>query len=134
MITPGLRAILIAESTVAAIAGNRVFVNQALQDTPTPYITLATIDTDPMLALDGTYGMRRAEVDVDCWANTYIDAKRLANAVSAFLSDYDGAAGGVIIDSVQWMDESDGPQTPADGTQLGRHLVTLSFVIHFTPQ
>lgn len=133
MITPGLRSILIADSAVSAIVGTRVFVNQALQGSPTPYITIATIDTDPMLALDGTYGMRRVEVDVDCWAANYIDAKRMADAVTNHLSDFEGTAGDVTINAVQWLDESDGPQTPADGKQIGKHLVTLSFAIHYTP-
>lgn len=133
MITPGLRSLLLAEATITDLVGQRVYVNQADQSAASPYIVISTIDTNPMLALDGTYGMRSAEIDIDCWAAGYIDAKTVAKAVLAYLADYKGAAGAVTIDAVQWIDEDDGPQSPTDGKQLGRHLVTLEFVIQFTP-
>jgi hypothetical protein len=134
MITHGLRSLLLADAGIAALVGQRVYVNQAAQTAALPYIVITQIDLDPMLALDGTYGMQSAEIDVDCYGMNHVTAAAVAAAVKAKLNDYSGAAGDDdMIDAVLLLDENDGPLAPNDGTQTGRHLVTVEYEVQFTP-
>lgn len=138
-IKDGLRTLMLAESTITALCPaqtlkglslSAVFVDKAEQGAKPPFIIISRIGSDPMLALDGTYGMKSTEIDIDCYEATPTKAEALATAVSTYLDDYTGAAGGSdTIDAVMLEDTNDFLVPEEDGKDNLRHVVTLSFTI-----
>jgi len=57
----------------------------------------------------------------------------LADAVRVFLDDYSGTAGSETIGAVLLNDESDDYEPPADGSDVGIHVVTLDVTIQYNP-
>ena len=138
-IKSGLRTLLLAEATITAlcpaqtlkgVSRDSIFVDKAAQGAKPPFIIISRIGSDPLLALDGTYGMRSTEIDIDCYEATGPEAESLATAVSNYLDDYSGAAGGSdTIDAVLLDDTNDFLVPEEDGKDNIRHVVTLSFTI-----
>lgn len=138
-IKTGLRTLLLAESTVTALCPSQtikgasrgsIFVRKAEQGAKPPFIIITRIDNDPLLALDGTYGMESSEVDIDCYEYTDVKAEALADAVSDYLDDFSGAAGGSdTIDAVLLESRNDFEVPEDDGSDRVRYVVTLSFTI-----
>lgn len=88
-----LRALLRADTAVAAIVGTRVDWNTRPQGDALPAITLHRITGSPGYHVAGSDGLYESVVQVDCWASSFPAAKTLARAVEAALS---GHIGGVF--------------------------------------
>ncbi|MGR3452880.1 DUF3168 domain-containing protein [Pseudooceanicola sp.] len=87
-----LRALLLADSGVTALASDRVNFGAHPQGEPLPAVVLNTISGAEGYTLSGPDGLLQARVQVDVYALTYGDAKRLARAVIAVLSGYSGGS------------------------------------------
>lgn len=75
------RSVLIADSAVAAIAGSRISPVYRSQDVPVPAVTLSNVGKSPINALNTYAGIDSNRVQADCWADTYTQARQLAEAV-----------------------------------------------------
>ncbi len=105
----GLYARLIAGST---LAGVRVYPRTPQKPT-FPLIRYQRITTTRQLALDGAVGVTGATIQVDCMAESYSDAKTLADEVRVLLHAYTGAwstltARLVKLDTETDLSEQDG--------------------------
>jgi len=92
------RAILLASSGVTALCGNRIDFGSNAPGAPNPRIVLWTIGDTEGLTQDGPDGLSVGRVQVDCYGDTYISAKRLSRAVRAALDGYsDSGFQGVFL-------------------------------------
>lgn len=138
-IKDGLRTLLLAQSSITTLAPAQtikgqsisgIFVDRPIQGFKPPFIVISRAGHDPYKAFDGTTGLRSTEIDIDCFEYTEPEAEALATAVSDYLKDYTGAAGGSdTIDAVLWDDVNDFVNSEQDGKDLWRFAVTLSFTI-----
>lgn len=138
----GLRTLLLARPQVRAlipdktVGNNRfpcVFVEHAPQGVTPPFILIHLIAFDPMKALDGTSGMTRTEVDIDCYSVNVAGAHAIARQVEAYLKDYTGSAGtDDTINSVLWNGKRFDRVRFIDGRDVVQNIVSLSFEIFST--
>lgn len=128
----GLRTLLLAEGTITALCSTRIYLGRAPQKPTLPYLVMTNLRTDPLKALDGTYGMGTKDFDLDCVAATQPGAQALADAVMEYLDDYTGAAGSHTINAVLINDQSEDAIEPADSSDTWSHVVTVDATLHYT--
>jgi hypothetical protein len=95
-----LIAKLLATPGVAGLAGTRVYPGSRPQGSPLPALVFSLIDGMPLYADDGEVGLAQSRVQIDCWADSYADAKTLARSVKAALSGFVGMSGGVDFPTI----------------------------------
>lgn len=98
---------LLADTGVAAIAGARVFPGMRPQGSALPAAVLNRISGGPLYADDGEVGLEQARIQIDCWAETYTGAKKLARAVTACLSAFEGMVGTTTFEFIELDIERD---------------------------
>ena len=98
---------LLADAGVAAIVGTRVFPGMRPQGSALPAAVLNRISGGPLYADDGEVGLEQARIQIDCWADTYTAAKKLARAVTACLSAFDGTVGTTTFEFIELDIERD---------------------------
>lgn len=104
----GIIELLLAGPAVSALVGTRVYPLSRPQGAPYPVITVQRITGAPLYADDGEAGLINGRVQIDCYGETYPDAKTLAAAVKTTLSAVaDVTAGGVDFLYVLVEDERD---------------------------
>lgn len=115
---PRIFTILTGYSGVSAIVDTRVFPLVLPQKAALPAISYLRVDGVQDANLSGNSGMEAVRVQVDCWAQTYAQAKTLAGAVA------DAMAAGFGSECV-WLSDRDQYE---DGAKVFR--VILEFSIH----
>lgn len=133
MITEGLRTLLLGESSVTDIAGQKVYGEWAAQSVGPPYVIISRTSDDPQGDLTQTSGKRIAQFDVECHGKTGSQAASLAKAVADFLKDYTGAAGDETIEAVAYNGENDDTLGPQEGEQHPSFATILDLTVIYTP-
>lgn len=106
-------ALLLNDSAVSLIAGQRVNWSERGQGAALPAVVLHRISGVRDYHMEGASGLVQSRVQADCWASTYKDAVRLSRAVRAALSGYRaGDTQGAFIDA-----ERQSVEKEADGAQ-----------------
>lgn len=90
-----LRALMLADSGLAAIVGNRINFGEHPQGAGHPAIVLTTISNEVYMHMNGKGGLEESRVQVDAYGKTYGDAKRAARAAIKLLHFYRG--GGFLL-------------------------------------
>jgi hypothetical protein len=72
------------------LAGGRVFFLVAKQNETTPFIIIQTVSSDRWRDINDPSGMAQATVQIDCYADTFMDAKQLSGQIEAILDGYRG--------------------------------------------
>jgi hypothetical protein len=62
---------LLGDSSIAALAGSRIYPASRAQGADLPTIAIQRISGGPLYADDGEVGLQEARVQVDCWGDTY---------------------------------------------------------------
>lgn len=100
MFEKAIRARMLSSAAIAALVGNRVYVDDAPQVTgganPYPYIVLRTVSATPGHVFAGYDGLTEFRVQVDCYARTSDVSRQLSNAVR---NRFDGFSGSVTVGS-----------------------------------
>jgi len=120
-----IRALLLADFSVSAVAGARINFGVHPQGQPFPAIVLNVVSDADDYNLVGPTGLQIARVQVDCYAGAYIDAKRLSRSVRAFLSGYRGGIFHVVI-LASARDSREGGSDVADRP----FRVSMDFMVH----
>lgn len=81
----GLRARLLADTTVAAIVGTRVYWVQRPQKSPYPAVVLQVVSDGRPENLKGFDGARSTRVQADCYGTSYAASLDLARATISAL-------------------------------------------------
>jgi hypothetical protein len=132
MIESSLYEHLSGDSEVAALVSSRVYPAAIPQGAAMPAVAYRLISSLDLDGLDGSIGVRKAAVQVDCYAATYMEVKTLAAAALEALQDFDGTMGTVeqtIVHDCLRIGELD-VYFPPDG-HAGRHYIPLEFEITY---
>jgi Protein of unknown function (DUF3168) len=113
VIEAAVRAILLADATVAGLVGTRVYTGTMPQRATFPLITLKKVDKLSDLTLEDAVGPNRLRVQVDCWAQDVDGVRALAAAVNGSddqstqgpLHGYSGSSGGQRINLLRLLVE-----------------------------
>ncbi len=95
-ITRALRAFLLADATIAAAVGTRIYPQKLPQNVTYPAITILRVSTLRANVLHGAASLARPRYQIDCWtretsgANAFTDAQELGSAVRNRLDAYSG--------------------------------------------
>jgi len=90
MLKKGLKDLLIADSNIAAIVGNRVRVGRLPQDSDFTTVVFRFVASEFATGVGGVNATQLRRVQVDCWGKTPKDADELAQAVHNLLDGYRG--------------------------------------------
>ena len=102
MIEKAIYTLLAADAGVGAICGDRISPHNRLQGTALPAVTYELVDLEPFQKLGGNAGLTAATVTITTIAETYADARSLAEAVFDALDGYAGTSASVVIQSCQY--------------------------------
>lgn len=79
-----LRALLAATAGVTALVPvARIAIDRVEEKTPYPLIVLARSASLPQTCLDGSVLATQVSLEVQCWAETFVSASAVADAVTA---------------------------------------------------
>lgn len=122
----GVRARLLADSTVSGIVGTRIdWVNRP-QKAALPAISLQTVSDPRSEHLKGFDGARETRVQCDCWAATYSAALALARAAIAALKS-PATISGKKFGNARVDAQRDLGENVADGNFI--HRQSVDFII-----
>lgn len=96
------------KSLINGLCGGRVEYVNAPQDTEIPYIVLQKISAPRVHSHDGASGLARARFQFTVFAETYKEAKEIAQAMQAILQGYSGTSEDVEIQAILYDNETDG--------------------------
>lgn len=122
-----LIAELLATAGITAVSGQRITWARRDQGGALPAMVLHRIDGDRDYHLGGPSGLVASRVQADCWAATYKDAKRLAQALEAKVSGARFTRGAIRFDAILVIDERDSTFDES-GSALFR--VSLDLAVH----
>lgn len=97
MIDQHLYAYLSGNTTITN-ACSRIYAIAAPADVAFPLITYMEVSNDRIRSWDGTNPLIQAQVVVDVWAATKLDAANIANVILSELEDYTGSMGTKTIE------------------------------------
>lgn len=112
MMEEAFRAILTASSDTG-LSADAINFGAHPQGYPLPAIVLMTISDAAGLHMKGTDGLSDGRVQVDCYATSYGETKRLARSVRLLLHGYRGG-GFQLIQHVGSNDTREGGSNEAD--------------------
>lgn len=121
-------ALLLADAPIAAIVGDRVYPGRRLQGSAFPSIVSTRISGQPLYVDEGRAGLLNARMQVDCWAQTYTDAKTLARAVDTLLSAFSGVFAGVNFSYIMLDEERDLNESGANQSEY-LYRVAMDFIV-----
>lgn len=129
---------LLAQSSVTALVGQRIWPHVAPQGTDTntlDYIVYHAVDKVHEQNLRGASGVCFARLQLDVFASSYARAKAIVEAIRMCIEGYRGdvTVGSDIVRVVHCsleleVDEFD---PPIDGSQRGRHRMILDYKVGY---
>lgn len=128
-----LRALLVADSGITALVSTRVAALKAAQSDDYPKIEYHRTGGGKTYALGRVLNDRQAFYQVDCWAESYLGARAIADAVSAAVTPnskpYRGTIGGVTFQGVFVSEDFDALEPPAYGDDVGYYWVPIGLTV-----
>lgn len=107
MLGKGIYNLLTTDAGVSALVGNRVFPAVMEQGVTMPAICYTIISAGRISALIQDTDLVETLVQVDCYSETYPQARDVHQAVRAAMQRYQGTNAGIVIDDVVVEDERD---------------------------
>lgn len=95
-----LRAFLLADGTVAGLAGTRIYPSVLPQAPTFPAITYSTISAVRQNTMDGPDGLPSKRIQIDSWASTFSQALALADAIRERLDGHLGVMGATEVKGI----------------------------------
>jgi hypothetical protein len=121
-----MRAYVLADAAITAIAGQRMYPRGLPQGPTFPAIVYSRVDTRREHVMTGPDGLPRARVQVTCWGTSVQTATDLAAAVRVRLDGFVGAWGSVTVGSCLCVGERD-----IDDPETGRSAVAQDYMIQY---
>lgn len=129
MIAPGLFTLLTSDVTISGLIGTRMYPVRAPQNKPFPLVTYTPITGTRFHHSEGGAGLSGPRIQIDCWGESYADAKNTADAIRKVLDGYSGAAGDETIQGAFFDSERDSFE-PDAGVE-GVYRVSHDYFIYF---
>lgn len=92
MIEYTVRAYMLADATISGLIGTRYYPLKMPQVPTLPLIVYTKVSGPRLHDMDGS-SIAEPRFQIDSWADTYVGAKALANAVRERLDSYTGPVG-----------------------------------------
>lgn len=127
-----LTNLLLADTGVTALVGNRVTWLARGQASALPAIVLSRVTGLPDYTMAGPSGLVMSRVQVDCWGLSYAAAKTAARAVKAALSGLGGEHGGITFGGMfveGERDDFDSGSNVQTGAAERYYRTSLDFII-----
>jgi hypothetical protein len=112
-------------SSIGSSAGNRVYPRRLKQGATLPALVYFKVSGGISYHSSGGSGLKTPRYQINCWGNTELEAKTLAEELKAVLSGYRGLMGTETVTAAFIEDEQDD-----DDPNTERCLVRLDVVIH----
>lgn len=101
---------LLADSGITGLIGERLYYVKAPQDVTSPYVVFFKASAPREYSHDGASELARPRFQFSCFAETYYQAKQIAEAIRSVIEAFSGVmggAGGVEIGHCFCINESD---------------------------
>lgn len=131
MIEQAIQSMILADASFNAIAGNAVFYNKAPQKAALPYVILSRISAQRILSFAGYSGLTAPRVQVDCYATTYTQVRKMADVIRLAINGFRGTVLGKEIQGVFLEDDRDSYEPPEHGDEVGVHRVSNDYFVWF---
>lgn len=112
-------------STARTSAGNRVYPRKLPQGAILPALAYFKVSGGISYTSSGESSLKTPRYQLNCWGDTYLAARTLAEEVKALLSAYKGAMGNETVTAAFIEDEQDD-----DSPETEKELVRLDIIIH----
>lgn len=132
MIHEAIRSIMVADATIAAIVGTKVFAHAAPNNSVVklPYIIYSTISENPHTHSTSTgSGSMESRIQVDCWSTDYSEVKTLAQAVRVALTGASGTYNNTNVQAVLTDGSRDYYENPQSGDEEGIYRVSEDYLV-----
>ena len=124
---------MLAESTITDIVGTTgVFIDDAEQSDLSSYCVISQQGHDPLIDMTQTTSIGNTQFDIDCYSNSRVTARSLADKVTAFTKDFSGTAGSNTFHAVNWIDEGTDVVKSADGSRVHYYVFTETIQLHWS--
>lgn len=120
-----LKTYLRAHAGLVALVGARTYPGKAPQQVEKPYCVYRKSGNERMYSHQGNSGLDKAQIEVNCYAETYLQAKAVADQVTAAMEAWPGANS--KVQSAFQVDEQD--LTFEDDAEL--HHILVDFVVMY---
>ena len=134
-VTDGLRAYLVAQSPITAIVGStnpRVFGgNKIPQGKDLPCVVYNEVGTRQFHHMTAATGRAIVTMQIDAWAESYISAHALAEALRGELDGYRGTMGSDSVRMCHLRSRSNQYFVDEHGGDVGRYLVSQDYEIGY---
>lgn len=122
-----MRAALVSASSFTALAGSRVYPLLAPAEDPLPYVTWSRTGISREQTLGAPMGVPRLTVEYQIVAQTYQEARGIADVMRSILDGYGGTLDNTVVRQVSLEDERDG-LVVLDGSEVpNAYSVTQSY-------
>lgn len=122
-----LRTALVSSTSVTSMVGTRVYPLLAPKTAALPFITWRRAGVNREHTLAGPMGMPSVTVEMQSFANTYEDAREVADRVRLVLDGYRGTVNNTEVKSVSLENELDDFVQLAGGDLPPVYQVTQTF-------
>lgn len=126
-----LYSLLVGDATVGGLVGTRVYPAIVPQNASLPATTYQQLSGVREHTCAGPQGMASPRFQINCWADTYAEARTLSDAVRVLLDGYSGTVSERTVHVMMLEDEGDMPEVPAGKDVLKRFVKRLDFIIWF---
>jgi len=123
--------ILGADATIDSLVDGRIYPNAVPQGKAMPAITYQQISGPREYTTDGPVGLVMARYQVNCWTETYAEARQLGEAVRLTLNGYIGTIESLQIYGIFLENEGDLPSIQPGVDRLRRFAKYLDFTVCF---
>ena len=131
-IATNLRAFLLADASIAELAGDRIHHNHVPQNKTRPFVYFRRRSTNHILLLGGASGDTPDDYsfDVEAIANNPDDADELGGYIRTRFHNYRGAFGDTTAKGVFVSDVADDYQPLGTGGDAGLTVIPLYVEVH----
>lgn len=133
-------ALLVADVSMAAAVGTKIYPNLAPESATRPYQVLTRIDGVQEHHVRAASGCSRVRIQLDSYADTYAAAKALARLARMALDGYQSASvsdtdGGTLTNvRIRLLSDQDGFDEPIAGKGRGVHRVIQDYEVAHTDE
>ena len=121
------------DSEIARLVNTRIYATEAPPDATLPYIVYDRTGSELQQYGGGSLCLERVELEYECWAKTYAEAKEIASKLESVLLAANGPIKDVNISNVIKSIESNAVQPPLRGERRRIHGVLIEFGVWVAP-
>lgn len=119
------------KQAMEAAAGCSVYPLVVPEGAAPPYIVYGRASTERERTLGNYIGQPQGSFNVEVYADGYIQAKQIADAIRGACHGFQGVADGVEIVEAQLADEADGSPEFLEGRDTPTYLISQTFFIRW---